>query len=392
MPLGPRTAAAGLALSLASPFVISQSQVHGIPPRAVVAYVAAEQAEGCDWRDLAAIGWREAGHGTYGGRHLDEDTGVMTPALIIWDVVDYGGGPMGFLQGTWEGGGYEAAFPGGYQDMDDAARASCRYLQAKGYDRNDPAARWEAFRAYNGAGAYADAALAYADALAPLDPSLEASTAPEAEDQAASLGGTRRRTFGETVEAAWQGAWNWLDSRKAKTGATTPTLDGLEKWAAPGMRTSAPNQRPEAATEAPGRLQAVVDFAVSQVGDAYVWGGEDDTEGGFDCSGLVWAAYMAGGVNLNGGRSTADVQMLHGGSRLAGSPVSWQVDAKAGDLLGFDGGDPPWGHIGLYIGNGEMVDARGVAYGVVRRPVPWDLVKGVTRVVEDGPTPGVDRV
>ena len=217
------------------------SMEHGIPTRAVVAYVEAS-AEGCDWRDLAAIGWREAGHGTYSGdgveRALDEATGVMTPALNKWDVIDMGGGPMGFLRSTWDGGGYAEAFPGegdgGYQDMDAAARAACRYLKAHGYDPSSPEARWEAFRAYNGAGSYATAAQEYADGLPALPAELGATGAPVAltAAQADELGGTRRRSLGETLEAGWQGMWEALDRRKADRVAT-PTLDAVEEWLAP---------------------------------------------------------------------------------------------------------------------------------------------------------------
>ncbi len=382
MPLGPRTAALAAVLSVTGlgGFASTVATEHGIPARAVEAYVTASQAEGCDWRDLAAVGWKESGHGTSGGRHLDDD-GVMTPALIIWDVIDYGGGPMGFLDSTWNGGGYEAAFPGGYQDMDQAARATCRYLQAKGYAIGDPAARWSAFKSYNGTGAaaeaYATSARDYADALPPADGVVGEPTGGQADE----LGGTRRRTLGETVEAMWQHGWDWLDKPQ------TPTLARFSQWVAPGQRTDKPAAVPP--VEAQGRAQAVVEFAVAQVGKEYVWGAESDEEGGFDCSGLVWAAYMAAGVNLNGGRSTADYQILEGGARIVGDASTWPAKVRAGDLLGFDGGDPPWGHIGLAISATEMVDARGTAYGVVRRPIPYDLLRGVTRPLEQAPVAAV---
>src|SRR5207253_3001246 len=39
-----------------------------------------------------------------------------------------------------------------------------------------------------------------------------------------------------------------------------------------------------------------VSFALAQLGTPYIWGGEGP--GGFDCSGLVQAAYAAAGINL----------------------------------------------------------------------------------------------
>jgi LAS superfamily LD-carboxypeptidase LdcB len=254
-------------------FVNDVSMVHGIPARAVVAYVEAS-AEGCDWRDLAAIGWREAGHGTYSGdgveRHLDEATGVLTPALDKWDVIDMGGGPMGFLRGTWEGGGYAEAFPGegdgGYQDMDAAARAACRYLKATGYDPSDPGARWEGFRRYNGAGAYADAALEYADSLPALPAELAGQQVALTTSQAEELGGTRRRSLGDTVEAGWQGLWEWVDHRQAER-IDTPTLEAVQGFLAPMADAS---ELPQGATTADleGGGDAVVDMGGFQVASA----------------------------------------------------------------------------------------------------------------------------
>lgn len=234
------TAAVGLVPTAA--FVNQVSMEHGIPARAVVAYVEAEKAEGCAWQDIAAVGWREAGHGTYDGRHLDEVTGVLTPALDKWDGWAMGGGPMGFLRPTWEGGGYAAQFPGdgdgGYQDMDAAARATCQYLKAKGYDRSDPAARHAALKAYNGTGpmaeAYATAAVEYADALPALTPELAAMSHAPAKGQAEALGGTGRRSLGDTVEAAWQATLGWLDDETEEHAPGGPVSRFVD-WVAPGM-------------------------------------------------------------------------------------------------------------------------------------------------------------
>lgn len=94
-----------------------------------------------------------------------------------------------------------------------------------------------------------------------------------------------------------------------------------------------------------------VEWALAQIGTPYVWGGE--TPGvGFDCSGLVQAAYAVAGIRLP--RVAQD--QYDGTPKLpAGSPLS------PGDLV-FFGGDPSSiDHVGLYVGvvDGEsvMVDA-----------------------------------
>ncbi|MGY1811413.1 C40 family peptidase [Blastococcus sp. SYSU D00820] len=88
---------------------------------------------------------------------------------------------------------------------------------------------------------------------------------------------------------------------------------------------------------------AVVQAALSQVGDPYVWGASGPN--GFDCSGLTSYAYAAVGVALPHS-SRAQSQM--------GTPVS-RGELQPGDIVYFYS---PVSHVGIYIGNGMMVHAR----------------------------------
>jgi cell wall-associated NlpC family hydrolase len=99
--------------------------------------------------------------------------------------------------------------------------------------------------------------------------------------------------------------------------------------------------------------QIVVDTAMAQLGKPYVWAGSGP--GSFDCSGLTQFAYKAVGVNLP--RTT-------GAQANVGVPVS-RANLQPGDLVFFYGG----GHVGIYIGNNQVVHA----------PTPGDVVK-VTNV------------
>jgi len=86
----------------------------------------------------------------------------------------------------------------------------------------------------------------------------------------------------------------------------------------------------------------VVGYALSQIGVPYVWGGA--TPGvGFDCSGLVMWAYAQVGVSL----PHSSYAMWN-----YGVPVA-EDQLEPGDILFFDA----LGHVGLYIGNGEFVEA-----------------------------------
>jgi cell wall-associated NlpC family hydrolase len=100
---------------------------------------------------------------------------------------------------------------------------------------------------------------------------------------------------------------------------------------------------PEGATVAPSSPYGsqAVSIAMQYIGVPYVWGGS--TPGGFDCSGLVMYVFAQMGISLP--HSTYS-QINYG------TPVAYS-DLEPGDLVFFDN----VGHVGIYIGGGEFVDA-----------------------------------
>ena len=104
----------------------------------------------------------------------------------------------------------------------------------------------------------------------------------------------------------------------------------------------------QAQTVAAGTAGGIaLDWALAQVGTPYVWGGE--TPGvGFDCSGLVQAAYKVAGITLP--RVAQDQYNMT--THLAPG-----VPLQSGDLLFFGGGPTDVTHVGIYVGGGQMVDA-----------------------------------
>ncbi len=94
---------------------------------------------------------------------------------------------------------------------------------------------------------------------------------------------------------------------------------------------------------------AAVGFALAQVGKLYVYGATGPDS--FDCSGLMLRAWQAAGVTLP---RTSQAQ-----SRV-GAPVAGTADMQPGDLIfipGSDGTPSDPGHVGMYIGGGQLVDA-----------------------------------
>jgi cell wall-associated NlpC family hydrolase len=126
-----------------------------------------------------------------------------------------------------------------------------------------------------------------------------------------------------------------------------------------------PQAGPLAGTAASTDAGAIaVEWALSQIGTPYVWGGE--TPGvGFDCSGLVQAAYKAAGVSLP--RIAQD--QYDGSTKLAPG-----TELAPGDLVFFGASTAAIDHVGLYVGvlQGEavMVDAPYTGARVRAEPFP----------------------
>jgi cell wall-associated NlpC family hydrolase len=98
-----------------------------------------------------------------------------------------------------------------------------------------------------------------------------------------------------------------------------------------------------------GGMNAVIAYARSQIGKRYVTGGEGAS--GFDCSGLTKRAYAQAGL-----------QLPHSsGAQAARARTISRAQARAGDLV------VGAGHVGIYMGNGMMIDAGNHRTGVVYR-------------------------
>lgn len=117
--------------------------------------------------------------------------------------------------------------------------------------------------------------------------------------------------------------------------------------------------------------QDVVDAARKYLGVPYLWGGTDPAKG-LDCSGLVQRVFADLGVKVP--RTVAD-------QRHAGTAVASMAEARPGDLLVYDSPRSPSGrHIGIYVGDGQMLHAPSKGQDVRISPV-WPDVTAIRRVV-----------
>lgn len=106
-------------------------------------------------------------------------------------------------------------------------------------------------------------------------------------------------------------------------------------------------------------------FALTRIGDPYVWGAAGPTS--FDCSGLVVWSYAQIGISLE--HFTGD--LWNEGVHVPDSEVAPGMMILMYNL----------DHVGMYVGNGEMIDAPTFGQDVQIQPVPWPAVDGVVKIV-----------
>lgn len=142
-----------------------------------------------------------------------------------------------------------------------------------------------------------------------------------------------------------------------------------QEAAAKAARQSASSQNSEAPiTYVSGNGSAlgneVASFACQFVGNPYVYGGTSLTNGA-DCSGFVMSVYANFGVSLPHS-SAAD--------RNVGSAVDGIANAQPGDIICYSG------HVGIYIGNGQIVHASTSKTGIIISNASYRSILSVRRI------------
>lgn len=175
------------------------------------------------------------------------------------------------------------------------------------------------------------------------------------------LTGAEAQTYAENLvtEAQQEGkeeteAFNYAVSRESEEAQMTQEVQGNVQQ----------TETTEVSAQPASNGQAIVDYACQFIGNPYVWGGTSLTDGA-DCSGFVQSVFAHFGISLP--RTTYD-------QINAGVEVSYD-QAMPGDLICYDG------HIGIYIGNGQIVNAQNPEQGIGISPATYTTILSVRRIV-----------
>ncbi|MFJ5925964.1 transglycosylase family protein [Kitasatospora sp. NPDC092948] len=164
----------------------------------------------------------------------------------------------------------------------------------------------------------------------------------------------------QSTKPATGSNWNGNRSGGQSSNTPAPSTPAPAKPATPATpakpaaTTTTTTSTATTAVKATGSKAAAIDFALSKVGQPYIYGGTGN--GGWDCSGLTQAAFRQAGISLP--RVAAD--QADYATRVSLNSL------QPGDLLFWSNNGSNSGvyHVAIYIGDGKYVEAANPKSGV----------------------------
>lgn len=116
----------------------------------------------------------------------------------------------------------------------------------------------------------------------------------------------------------------------------------------------------------------LVEYAKQFLGNPYVWGGTSLTNGA-DCSGFVLSIYKKYGYQL---------PHYSGSQANCGTKISFS-EIQPGDLVFYNGSNGMIGHVGIYIGNSQIIHASSPESGIKISTYNYRTPARYVRILEE---------
>lgn len=183
-----------------------------------------------------------------------------------------------------------------------------------------------------------------------------------ARQQAASQQAASQQAASQQTAGAGQSSAGTGGNSGSQSGTSTGTQGsaGSQSGAATGSSAATGSQGAQSSLG-----KQIADYALQFVGNPYVYGGTSLTNGA-DCSGFVMSVYKHFGISL---------PRTSGEQGQCGSAVSGLENAREGDLIWYSG------HIGIYIGNGQIVHASSPKSGIKVSNATYRNILSIRRIV-----------
>lgn len=187
----------------------------------------------------------------------------------------------------------------------------------------------------------------------------EAAQAAQAAQAASSSTSTRSTSASNSSHKTSTSSSN----KSSSSHKTTTSSSSSSSSASKSSSSSSSNTQSGGSTvKGNGSGAQVASYALQFVGNPYVWGGTSLTHGA-DCSGFVMSVYAHYGVSLP---HSSSAQSAYGKSVSVSQ-------AQAGDLVFYGNGGIS--HVGICIGGGRIVHAKGKDYGITTDSIGYSRKK-----------------
>ena len=186
----------------------------------------------------------------------------------------------------------------------------------------------------------------------------------QVKSQQASIAGLQKKIEAKQkeVDAAKQATQNALDAERAAAEGGDGGSDSGSSSSGGGSGSSSSGGGKTYAAAGSATGSNIAKYACQFVGNPYVPGGTSLTNGA-DCSGFVQSVYKAFGIS---------VPRTSWGQGSYGREVSY-ADAQPGDVIYYGG------HVGIYIGGGQIVHASTQKTGIKYSPATYRSIITVRR-------------